>query len=822
LDGDPLGRPRGKSLATQPQTVNRTEGLNGGDRQTPLEKGRSLLEQARAAPPEEATSRFEQAIDTLEEARAAGADPLEVNLALAQGLLGLRRPDQARLSLRRAIAADSSSDEAYRTMEEALAQLGSGDEWRVWADELDERYRDEYALRAYERAVEANPDDVEARLGGGLLCFKQGRIESALDWYGQAEHRVLDRVDAIRVKLLSGGALVELERYEDALERLAAAIELSVPPPGIGSQEAEAYREALWPLIAWAHYLSGSARLGLGDYPEALEDFERARTGEGGLRLFALQAEVAVLWRQGDYVAAWHRLAEVPDLDEGPGLTRELRSDIDYLIASGDLLRVQRKWEQAARVYEWASEQADDDPRVWLGRLMLCLDQRDEDPSDADKWDSRARPLFERFREDIKRQLRKSEGGPQDADALRLRVTLLLALGALLVEMRHNEDAKLYLSEAIRISGDIGMGWGSVSHAHAYLGLAHTGSGDYPAAAASLEEALTYEGRNLDYKVRLADVLTRLELFERAERLYREVLERAPNNVDARIGLGEALTGLGDARVEDGAGRAGAGDPDLYQDAREQFTRALRIAEETGVKAPVRLRTGSRSLNARERAALHYTMGYGCVMLHRIRPDRRRLVPRPLGPLAQARRDFRRATKADPTHAQAARALRRLKDERGSRAPQWGALLLASICVLLLAAVQAAFYLKGSPNAIEEDAMTYTVLTFGLLGFFLAALSLPELLKLRVGGVVLEKSRSEPLDVGTTLPISRGEPFTSRFSPRLAEVRTVLADRDRRRPQGEAPRRDPGPDDALRGQAAEEAAVQRRGADRLGARPSNR
>jgi tetratricopeptide (TPR) repeat protein len=757
---------------------------------SPLDDALKLLAEAQAAEQDEdARALLEQALVPLDLARRAGDGPLAVQLALGVAESGLRRWDQARFSFRRALNSDDSApgvadgleetlerlaiDQDWKTwaadrMEEVLTGLGRSEEWRNWADDLRRRDDDEGALRAYLHAGDAN-----ALASGGDLLLDMHRPYHALDWYedatAAAERDAVGGTLAASVRIRAGSVFLELRQHRRALEEADRAVKSL--DELVESAEVAFFR-------AWAAYVSGWARFGIRRYEQAADDFERARGADPRLGVFALQASIAVRDRQGRYSEAWDRLTLMPDVRTEQFLRQGGRLDADLLDSYAALLRARGDWEKAEALYKMACGRGSD-PQAWLGLVMLYLERRDEDPAHADDWYLKARDWFGLLREHLKERLEHGawQQEPRDRNVHWRRAKDLLSLGPLLVEMKHYEEARAYLAEAIKISTDLGLDGEPVAVGHAYLGLARAGTADFESAMVSLAEALKYDPDNIDYKQRLADLQQQMQLYDRAERNYREVLEVAPCNVDALIGLGEVLTSLGTAQAAESEGRNEAADPDLFKEAWDQLGMALRLAQETACKG-VQFRTGSRTLNSRERAALHYGRGYASVKLHQATMQGR-LLPRPRPPLTAARRAFTRAVRCDPNHNQAARALRQLKTDKASTASRYGGMILAIICLLILVVVQAAFYLKGFPHfpeTLQSNPTIYATLTFGLLAFLMAAISLPELLKLKVGGVQLEKSRTEQIDPLANLSIARDQSFTTRFTRRLGTVRPISPD----------------------------------------------
>jgi hypothetical protein len=258
-----------------------------------------------------------------------------------------------------------------------------------------------------------------------------------------------------------------------------------------------------------------------------------------------------------------------------------------------------------------------------------------------------------------------------------------------------------------------------------------------------------------------------------AVRHYQRVLHVAGDNVEARIGLAEALTALGDR-----------GEPDRYEHAEREFARGIALAYRAGVPQ-LDERTGSNPLASHGLAAAHYARGYALVRLHESESSR---VPFPRGGrsyLEEALHQFREARTIDPTHSQATSAIECLEAERRrarSRGwlQQWIPIALVGLCLLLLVAANVFFIDQ------QLGANVYAALVFGLLLFMIAALSLPQLLKLKVGGIALEKTVVEQGVLAAGLGVPRDASFASLPAFRLTAQRDVQL-----RPPGQLERPDP-------------------------------
>jgi tetratricopeptide (TPR) repeat protein len=260
------------------------------------------------------------------------------------------------------------------------------------------------------------------------------------------------------------------------------------------------------------------------------------------------------------------------------------------------------------------------------------------------------------------------------------------------------------------------------------LGVLSTRAKDHARAAGYFERALRVSPANLKIMSNLAESYFKLQQTERAEEKYREVLRISSDHVESNIGLGEIFSAS-----------AEGGETDDYEVAKGYFTRAIELG---------RSRHGSKVLKAQELAAVYYSRGYTRVKAYEgsklLRSDA----------LEDARRDFETCLSFDKGHFKAARALARVRQRldqlsAASFAQESGPRLLLGISFALLLGAQALFLIK------RIDAPSYATMSLGSLFFVVVALYLPQLLKLKVGGLELEKSPVDQIGVGVTLGIKK-------------------------------------------------------------------
>jgi hypothetical protein len=156
-----------------------------------------------------------------------------------------------------------------------------------------------------------------------------------------------------------------------------------------------------------------------------------------------------------------------------------------------------------------------------------------------------------------------------------------------------------------------------------------------------------------------------------------------------------------------------------------------------------------------------------------------------VGLLRNARKDFRECRRLDPDHHKAGRALERL-DKLIPTRPQsvlehGGRLLVAFLCVIVFGLVVGSVFFGWPADDLDAGVDT-SVLVFGSLLFLMAGLYLPQVLKLKVAGIELEKSAPE--QVTTTAITITGE---ARLIARLSWSPTQLPSSRASRPVQRSP-----------------------------------
>jgi len=233
----------------------------------------------------------------------------------------------------------------------------------------------------------------------------------------------------------------------------------------------------------------------------------------------------------------------------------------------------------------------------------------------------------------------------------------------------------------------------------------------------------------------LGDALRNCAKLDQAATEYRRVLRITPDSVDARLGLAETYVLYGESD----------NDPDRYEEAIDEAGQALRC----GVAG-----IGSRRLNRREQAEVHYLMGYAWVKRH----ERGSTGLASGAALNNAKAEFKFARQCNPNLDKARRALVKLKAAKRLHQDMWtthlGWMVILPMALITFCLAQGAFFLSnGTAHSLSGSG--YLMATFGSLLFLVVGLCLPQLLKLKVGSIEMEKTAASEATAPVPLSIRR-------------------------------------------------------------------
>lgn len=254
------------------------------------------------------------------------------------------------------------------------------------------------------------------------------------------------------------------------------------------------------------------------------------------------------------------------------------------------------------------------------------------------------------------------------------------------------------------------------------LGFLYQYQNQLKKAISNFTAAFIRQPQNLNYRNSLATALLLDKQYELAENGYNKILAIAPSHVDAHIGLGKLYSALAEEDVEE-----------YFETAIKEFTTALQLS---------RSGMGSKKLTEKEAADLYYKRGYAIVKLNETSPAFQKTKN-----IYKALDDFKMASQLDPEMQSSKRAKDAIRKKLQRNIPiqlieKVGPLIIVIMSIILFIYVQHDFW--GKPDKPKLESAGYISLTFGALVFLIAGLTLPQLLKLKVAGIELEKNSIDP------------------------------------------------------------------------------
>jgi tetratricopeptide (TPR) repeat protein len=266
------------------------------------------------------------------------------------------------------------------------------------------------------------------------------------------------------------------------------------------------------------------------------------------------------------------------------------------------------------------------------------------------------------------------------------------------------------------------------------LGVLSSRKEDFAKAIQYFEQALQRDSDNLKIKSNLAEAYLKGGKLDKAESQYKAILSITAKHVESEIGLGQVYTAMAES----------CHDSDYYEEAIHHFERAIAMAENDSSAI-------SKKMTSRELAALYYASGYARVKLHNasktIKGDRL---------LWDARRDFKQSVKHDKENHKAERAVKKITEKSPLFSPERflekvGPMTIVAMSAFVFGLVQVSFLRKG----IFHNLAFYVPVTFGSIALMVVGFYLPQLLKLKVAGIELEKSSVDQITSSGTLEIGQ-------------------------------------------------------------------
>jgi tetratricopeptide (TPR) repeat protein len=277
----------------------------------------------------------------------------------------------------------------------------------------------------------------------------------------------------------------------------------------------------------------------------------------------------AICTGQGQYEEAWKRWMNAITVYQKlePAVVRAI--DKEQFVDSNEayyhasvLQSIQHKSEEAETVLKEGLAFDPYNPDILRALAELNWERKEEiDPGSADQ--ARKAECFWRGTE----YFHRAEKLLQERSQRYSNFFYLISLGDLYLAREDHDKARKYFEEAC-LKDD------SVDLPFARLGVINLRERQPDKAIASLQKALKLNPDDLEVKSSLAEAYLRAEKLNEAETTYRQVLNITSNHVQSLIGLGELCIALGDKK-----------DSDRYAEAITHLTRALDVSADEKIRS---------------------------------------------------------------------------------------------------------------------------------------------------------------------------------------------------------------------------------------------
>jgi len=651
---------------------------------------------------------YEQAAEKCQE--AIGIDPHDPRGYISSG------------SVRAAQERFDEAIEQYRQADALWQKKGSKNRkfaLRRWADALSAQKHHEQAAEKYRQAIDLDPHDPWGYLYSGWVRAAQERFDDAIEQYRQADELWQKKGSKDRkYALLNWGlALREQEKFEDAKTKFDCAQKIIKGD-------------------AQAVFRYGLSLADLGQYQDAIVQFDKASMLDQDDPL-PRHAKADLLFRLGCYEEGWTgwraaRQCYERLLDGELRGAERLQKAVYFAGALGEI----ESYEESDKLYKRVLERQNGNADAWAGRAILNLRWAHSDAEKPPEILARLNYLVRRASELLKRQLGTG-----------IDFQTYLALAALYSESCDWTEAREQLDLADSVCGGCRLKHAQVTERR---GLVCYRNEEYAEAVKHFQQALQVKPEDLNLQSELGNAQLQLKQFETADDQFARVLKFAPRNIDALCGAAQVCIELADD-----------GDPDQYGEAVRFLTDTLRYGRNQ--------ESGSKRLSHGELAKIYYVRGYARTKSYEADAARTTSI----APLTAALNDFRKSNEADHLDSKARAAIEKITKRQRQRRGEFlvdvlGPIIIFCLSALLFLFAQLAFicsWFKVLPaNALVNDPLVYSSLTFTSLLFMVAAVYLPQLLKLKLPGIELEKASVDQVSapsIGISRPASLIRPSVS-------------------------------------------------------------
>ncbi len=446
----------------------------------------------------------------------------------ANSLYADKKFNEARQAFEQALVLDRGSLSAWRGLGWSYWALGQKPRaYRIWADllkgfpddaltlsalgkanEQDQRWQE--ANGYYTKLLTLQPHDLPAHLG-------KTRLLLALHEFSVAEQEVraalADAPSNTLAKSLLADALIGQHHYQDA-ELLLVMLATVEPVPNNLNRLAKVQAE-------------------LGKYPQAAQTYKASLKLKTDTETLAAWRGLGVSLRKAGRNEAAYSIWQ--------GLLQNLPRDLPTLLAIGRASEQDKLWQQGLDAYRQVLEKSPNDHDAALGRARIFSAQQNypaaelelttllrHSPTDIQATTALAESLVAMGRGSEAAILLKSipENNPN--------AKKLSRLGTILNDAGNEDEASAYFKQSLQLDPD---------DSTAVLGLAHGywEKHDYTTSIALLQNYLAKHPENENVRIRLAEHASAADDWELAEREWRFLVDKHPEQTKWQLKLAMLL-----------------------------------------------------------------------------------------------------------------------------------------------------------------------------------------------------------------------------------------------------------------------------------------
>ncbi|MGP1387014.1 MAG: tetratricopeptide repeat protein, partial [Thainema sp.] len=598
----------------------------------------------------------------------------------------------------------------------------------------------EQAVKKYEKVTELDPNSLAAFFRWGDTLFELKNYEQAAKKYEKVTE--LDPNSSLAF-FGWGSTLFELKDYEQAVEKYEKVIEL------------DPNNSPVFNILGFIFDDLGDYEKSIDEYRKSIRAYEIQENKKDANFPFAYANLGITFHRLNNYPQAWQALDKAIVVYNQLEISSGGIQDCEALRVMGSIQLVYEHIDQARLFLERAFNLDETNIDVLILLVSLYIQIRDELTNQYNIFDLSDKENFGSYEQYELYRLKSKAGGKlvnqtgsahtqawqfhrqakdiliKELDNAPNNAFVLNRLGNLSINIGKLNEAEDYFLRALEQDPDS-------AEAYANLGVlytrkVHEREEDFEKAVDYFRIALNYEPNNLNIWSNLAETYLKLERLHRAEAEYRRILQISPGHVESLIGLAEVYVAMG---VD--------GESEFYHRAIRYFTRAIRIAD---------AKMGSKFLKNQERVDILYARAYAKVKLYE---SENLTINEKL--LQSALQDLDQCLRINRSYDKARRAREKIKKQIQRFTPQWfiekmGPVVILVLSVLVFALSQLSFFISWPIQLAGTNQ--YVVLTFGSLTFMVVSLYLPQILKLKVAGIELEKSSVNQIQTPRNIGINR-------------------------------------------------------------------